>query len=89
MPQHLPTSADPAALSASAHYGLVHLLRLFVRLGSYMNVTSWTPATVAQAQAAAQHLLDYLAANLSKYHADGDADYEPTSVAYQKRVYET
>jgi len=76
------------AIRASRYYGFVHLLRLFVRLGSYMNYTSWSSTTVAMAQTCIAHYLDWLARHVHVYYT-GESDYEATTLHYQKRVYET
>lgn len=68
---------------------MVHLLRLFVRLGSYMAYTSWTTTTAALVVDCCHHVLQWLDENKSKYYKGPNGDYETTSLAYQKRVYET
>lgn len=85
------TEEQPAVekkLKPSEHYGFVHLLRLFVRFGSMLSLTSWSDRSIQAIVSHVQCFLKFLEANRHRFY-DVDNDYEIASPEYQRRVWTT
>ncbi|VDK77628.1 unnamed protein product [Litomosoides sigmodontis] len=70
----------------SEHYGFIHLLRLFVRFGHMLALTSWSGRTVEAIVNHVHNFLKFLEVNRHKFF-DIETDYEVAPPEYQRRVW--
>ncbi|VDM40048.1 unnamed protein product [Toxocara canis] len=76
------------AFKPSEYYGFIHLLRLFVRFGSMLSLTSWSPRALQSIVSHVHNFLKFLEVNRHKFF-DIETDYEVASPEYQRRVWTT
>ncbi|KAL4001762.1 MRG family protein [Acanthocheilonema viteae] len=70
----------------SEYYGFIHLLRLFVRFGHMLGLTSWSDRTIEAIVNHVHNFLKFLEVNRHKFF-DIETDYEVAPPEYQRRVW--
>uniref|UniRef100_A0A915PI07 MRG domain-containing protein n=1 Tax=Setaria digitata TaxID=48799 RepID=A0A915PI07_9BILA len=70
----------------SEYYGFIHLLRLFVRFGHMLGLTSWSDRTIEAIVNQVHNFLKFLEVNRHKFF-DIETDYEVAPPEYQRRVW--
>uniref|UniRef100_A0A915CDV5 Chromo domain-containing protein n=1 Tax=Parascaris univalens TaxID=6257 RepID=A0A915CDV5_PARUN len=88
----VPTTEEGATVEEtfkpSDFYGFIHLLRLFVRFGSMLSLTSWSDRALQSIVSHVHNFLKFLEVNRHKFF-DIETDYEVASPEYQRRVWTT